>query len=36
MDSLLVANVETGIGVGKSRKVAREDAARRALEAMGW
>lgn len=32
----LINNVERGIGVGKSQKLAKEEAARRAWLAMGW
>jgi hypothetical protein len=33
---LVVDDAEKGMGVGKTKKVAMEDAARRALVTMGW
>jgi dsRNA-specific ribonuclease len=32
----IVNNVEKGLGVGKTQKIAKEDAARQAWVAMGW
>jgi len=36
LDLLIVDNVEKGVGVAKSKKVAKEEAARQTLVKMGW
>ena len=36
LDLLIVDNVEKGVGVAKSQKVAKEEAARQTLVKMGW